>query len=100
MRIDFSQRLKSIDGSELTENGKPLTLGVIAVNALLEVVPKNEDPTADVKVQRWKIAQRVAGADGDVDITVEEIVLVKRLIGVAYGPLVVGQAFEMLERSA
>jgi hypothetical protein len=100
VRIDFQQRLKAIDGSELVENGKPVTLAAVAVNALLDVIPKQEEVTSEAKVQRWRIAQRIFAAEEPVDVTVEEVVIVKKLIGIGYAPLIVGQAFDLIERSA
>jgi hypothetical protein len=95
MTLDFTQRLKSLDGSELTENSKPVTLGGVAVNALLANYP-NEQITGEVKVQRWKLAQKIFSAEAAIGIDIEDVVTIKRLIGLAFGPLVVGQAYSML----
>jgi hypothetical protein len=98
MTIDFSQRLLTITGAPLTDAGQdvPLTLAAVSVAALLADY-KNEQPTADEKVRRWKLAQKIHAAD-EVAIAIEDVALIKKLIGTAYAPLVVGQAFAMLEK--
>jgi hypothetical protein len=95
MQIDFSKRLIAIDGSELADNGKPITLGGVSVAALLANYP-DENTTGDVKAERWKLAQRIFSADAPATVTVEEVVILKKLIGAAYGPVVVGQAYALL----
>jgi hypothetical protein len=99
MTIDFSQRLGTITGAPLTDQGKdvPLTLAAVSVAALLADY-NNEQPTADEKVRRWKLAQKIHGAS-EITLAIDDVVLIKKLIGIAYAPLVVGQAFEMLEKS-
>jgi len=96
MDINFKQPLRTLSGDEINEGGVPVTLGTIAVNALLTSYP-NEQPTSEEKVQRWRLAQAIFAAGESLDIRIEDVVLIKRLIGVAYAPLIVGQAFAMLD---
>jgi hypothetical protein len=98
MTIDFSQTLKGIDDKgaivTLTEAGRPITLAVIAYSALLRADEKAADTE---KMTRCKLAFQIAQATGPVDLSLEDAALIKRLIGQNPSPLVVGQAFEMLE---
>lgn len=96
MTVDFSPMIKTLTGEVVrTETDAPLTLRLVAVNALL-TERRDEQVSAEDKVQRWKLACAIHGA-ATLPLPVEDIALIKRLIGVCYGPLVVGQAFELLE---
>ena len=96
MNVNFRQALKTLSGDEIKEGDAPVTLGAIAINALLAAYP-SEQPTGDEKVQRWRLAQKIFAAGESLDIRSEDVVLIKRLVGIAYAPLIVGQAFDMLE---
>jgi len=99
MTIDFSQPFRNINGAPLIDQGSdvPMTLGSVAVNALLLNFPNDQTPV-DEKVWRWKLALKIHGGS-EVTIGLEDAALIKKMIGTAYGPLVVGQAFAMLEKS-
>ena len=92
MKIDFAKTIKTLDGKELDP---PRTLGQISAEALLGNYP-DEKIDGDEKAKRLKLALRIVDAK-DVDLKSEEIAKIKRLVGIAYAPLVVGQAFDMLE---
>jgi hypothetical protein len=103
MTIDFSQPLKGIDEKgaivTLTEKGpdqvvRPVTLAVVAYSALLRPDEKAADAE---KMTRYKLAFQIAQASGPVELSLDDAAMVKRLIGQNPSPLVVGQAFEMLE---
>lgn len=92
MKIDFSQSLKTLEGAELDP---PRTLGQISADALLANYP-DEKIDGDEKAKRFRLALRLV--DGKVaDVKSEEISKIKRLIGIAFLPLIVGQAYAMLE---
>jgi len=92
MKIDFAKTIKTLDGNELDP---PRTLGQISADALLNNYP-DEKIDGDEKAKRFKLALRIVDAK-DADLKSEEIAKIKRLVGIAYAPLVVGQAFDMLE---
>ncbi len=89
---------RTITGAPLTDPSQdvPLTLAAVSVTALLADY-KDEQPTADEKVRRWKLAQHIHGVS-EITIAIEDVALIKKLIGIAYAPLIVGQAFAMLEK--
>lgn len=98
MIINFEQLLKRIDGTDLElEGGKSGTLKHFAIEALQFVWPDERDLDPNKKCARWLLATRIYANPSKIDLTVEEIAEIKKLIGKAYGPLVVGQAWEMLE---
>jgi hypothetical protein len=100
MNIDFSQVITDFDGKPFPfkdgENTKDLTLGRAAVTALSNILQGENDLPGEERFKRGKLAEKVFGK-GTVALTTEEIVLIKRLIGKAFWPRAVSQAWDMLE---
>jgi len=96
--IDFGEQLTGLDGKGLVEkaNGHEveLTLSLVAINALLAMLPEEHALPATDKVRRFVIATK---AVGQAELTAEEIAIVKACIGRAYGPLVVARAWQLLD---
>ena len=66
------------------------------INALLAEFP-NEQVEPDEKYKKYLLFQKFHNANGTIDLESEEVSLVKSRIGKAYGTLVMGQAYDMLE---
>ena len=88
----------------IDEKGKPLkdrdkeivTLGTVCTSALL--APDPEERNLDSKVKKYHLHLRIFGKE-EVEITSDEIVLIKKCINAAYSqPLIVGQANDILEQ--
>lgn len=74
---------------------KDLTLGLVCTNSLLVF---DERMTGQDKYERYKLARKLEKAkDGQVDLKAEEIASIKDAIGKYQTPLVVGQAWDLLE---
>lgn len=97
MKINFEQVLKELDGKiiQIPGEGVDLTLKIVASRSL-SMIFNDEQISGEEKAKRGLLAFRIY-ANSDIDLTVEEVALVKKLIGKAYGPLIVTQAWEMLE---
>lgn len=100
---DFSTPIKDLDGNVIMEaasvpDGSPkaVTLGRVAVNAVLQNYPDEAGLAGDVKVKRFMLAMKVVDA-GEVELTAEEVTALKERIAKAYGPLVVGRAWALLD---
>lgn len=75
---------------------EPLTVGTVAVTALLT---SNEgDPKGDEKARRYRLASRLCHG-GELDVTAEDLTLLKSVVGANYMPLVVGQFYEWADAS-
>jgi hypothetical protein len=95
MKKDFSIPFFDLQGEPIpNERGQPLTLKEVAQNSLL-AVHQGEQQTAEEKVRRWKLATNIV--NGEIDVTPEEIVLIKHVIGLTYGAIIVGPAFKYLD---
>lgn len=96
MQIDFTATLVSLDGKSLqSESGDTLLLGDVVTNALINQY-SDENPSGVEKVKRWSIAKRVFGR-ADISLTADDIALIKNLVAKAYGPIVVGQVWSIID---
>jgi len=93
--IDFTVPLVGLDGKPLRTEEGPMSLGDVAANALLSP-HKDENPSGAEKVKRWSLAMRVHAAK-DAELTADDIKLIKDLVAQAYAPLIVGQAWAILD---
>lgn len=108
MRIKIDQKIMRIDGKPFTytNTGKPFTLKSIAIEALLYfrgmrnpqtgAIEEKED-TFDEKMVKYRIYEKLKNAGKEVELTVEEITKIKKLIGETRPQLIVGQIADMLE---
>jgi len=98
MKVDFLQQLKDINGELIKdEKGNIADLQYFAVNALLAVFNDEQNLAGTEKVNRWQLAIKIKNSNDDTEFSVEDVALVKKLIGKAYSAVVVGQAWAMLE---
>lgn len=100
MKVNFSQEMYDLDGKKLVEPpmSRPVTLRTLAVNVLMAAFEDEKHLSGEEKVKRYDMALLVHNSKDDlIDMSIEDVALIKRLIGQAYGPLLVGQAWKMLE---
>ena len=95
MKVEFSKVIKQLSGKPIVEEGKDVILTTVACNALLSGFPDEQALPGEEKVKRFVLAEKIF--KGATEFTAEEVALVKKLIGKAYTPLVVGRAFEILD---
>ena len=107
MKIDVTQNLKQLDGSPLTQatarcpecgqttESRILILRRVVVDALM-AQRQDQELSGGQKVRRYAIATQIHNEDAP-DLKVEDVALIKKLVGEVYGPLVVGQAWAMLD---
>jgi hypothetical protein len=94
MKVDFAAPILDLKGEPIIENGEQVTLGAITSNALLATYKDETDLAGEEKVKRFKLA---VIAEGEQDLSVEQVVLLKKLIAKAFAPLIVGRAYELLD---
>lgn len=88
---DAKAALESIIG-----NTTPMTFRKAALNALLGTMKGDETMDGEKKAQLWELAGKINKQD-EVEIdTGKDVALLKERIGKAYGPMVVGPAFLIL----
>lgn len=100
MKIDFSTRIRSIDGNpiKMDKAGQPeFTLRDVAVKSLLTDGPEAAKLDGVEKFRRFRLADRIFGAAEPISLTAEEVTLPKELTGRTYGTLAAGRAWSILE---
>jgi len=119
MKFDFTMVLKNIEGNALKETFfrdnpnfinkeetpneqeqirtvRPLTLKDACINALLSTPQDERNLTGVKKFIRYSLATKISN-DENVELTNEEIVEIKALVGKMYATVVVGRVYEILE---
>lgn len=98
--IDFTQVLKGVDGKPLQSTDPKittgLTLGEVSVAALVTILEEDKGANGETKFKLDELARKVYGKK-QVHLTVEDLATIKARIGKAYGPLVVGPAWRLLD---
>lgn len=75
---------------------KPFTLKEAAISALMMVDPQKITTTPGTeKMRRFALGLKLH--NGKYDISAEDVTLLKMLIGEGYNPMIVGQAWDLLE---
>ena len=101
MKLKVTEELKALNGETLFDitGGvkKNLTLGAIAVDAVLRPFEADAQVPGVEKMARWDLAQRIYKATDEVDISSEEAVLLKNLIARAFPVMIAGQACKMID---
>jgi hypothetical protein len=98
MKVLLTKKIVDLDGEEIKgEKGEAFTLRDALISALMASYEVEKDLPGKDKLERYNLALRVK-RDEEINLTSEEIVLLKRLVGMAYGVLVVGQVYEELEK--
>ena len=98
MKIKLNQKILSIDGIKALSNQDTkcdLTLKNVCVNAVLQ---PGKDDTEKQKYEAYELFVKIRACNKEIDLTAEEIVQIKKKIGAIYMPLILGQAFDMLNK--
>lgn len=97
MKTKLNQEMLGIDGITVLpqpETGKPLILKDVCINSLLAPV---QDDTEKTKYEKYELFVLLRDAGNEVDLRSEQVVLLKKCIGKFQPPLIMGQAFDMIE---
>jgi hypothetical protein len=109
MKIDVTQQLTELDGTPMVTGkqvcqmcgqpvGKtePMTVRVAAVRALSVTFRDEQGLTGEDRVARFHLALKITD-DDEPNLTVEEIALVKKLVGKMGGNVVAGRMWAILD---
>ena len=101
MLVLLGKGILDLDGKAVNSlDGKPATVRGVVIEALLATFNDEAQLSGEEKLKRWELASKIKNSADPVELTVEEISLAKRLVGKAYGPLIVGQTWKVLEGEA
>ena len=99
MALDFTQPITTLDGKPFKDPSgqvSDITLAVIAENALLQAYSDETNLSGEDKIKRYALARKIED-NKKVDLSAEEIALLKKLIAKSYNPLITGQSWHMLD---
>jgi hypothetical protein len=99
MKLDKNAGLQDFNGKPLNiADDKPLTLGWLCLEVLQMTFEDEKGLSGEEKMKRFYLAHRISRNKAP-NLTTEETVLVKTLVAKVphWGPLIVGQAWELLE---
>ena len=99
MKLDFSMPILDQHDKTIMEDGKELTLGSVSCTALLASFPDEQNLAPTKKVERFDLAL-IAAKGGQQDVTPEQFTELKGLLGRAFGPLIVGRTYKILDAAA
>lgn len=99
MRRDLSQPCYTLDGTPIVnpDTQEAVPLFKYCLDALMANYKGEEALTGKQKVERYQLALKINKRPKEVDLTSDQLVMLKDLIAKAFGPLIVGQAYEVLE---
>jgi len=113
MKVDLNFKIQRLDGTDFIDlepdgvndegqpkfkEGKPLTLRKACGDALTIPTQKEQDVDSKTKALRGWLAMKIYNhPDPAIDLSVEDVALCKDLIGKRYNPLIVAQAWEVLD---
>ena len=88
-------KLKGIDGEELpTNRGTVMTFREVAITSLLTPLEGDDDKK---KFEKWETYKKLRDSKDEVDLTIDDLGLIKKSIGKFQPPLIMGQCWELLE---
>jgi len=95
MIVNMTQKLMGVDGKPLKDpEGKEIILRTVVTNALGTILESDKTTSGEDKCKIWQLAVKVQEDKPDIDV--EDLALIKKRIGEAFGPMVVGPAYLIL----
>lgn len=96
-RINLDKPILNLKGTEPLKRDKDevVTAQMVVSESLVLHDPQEKVEAAD-KAKRFLLAMRVL-KEPEPELKVDDIVLIKKVVGLYHGPLIVGQVFDMLE---
>lgn len=97
MKINPLEAIRNLDGEQLkSPSDEPITVRTVCCDALLGTYQDEQNLSGEEKLQRYELAKKIH-SDNEVILSAEEIVLAKKVVAKAWNPLVMGQAWKILD---
>jgi hypothetical protein len=98
MEISVNQPIIDLDGNELVEEGKPITVGLVIFRSLLGAYQDEQNLSGEEKFSRGELAMRVKSAEDSLILKAEDIVLIKKLVAKMFTTFIVWQMWRILDK--
>lgn len=98
MLIDFSTVMKTLDGAPIKRPGTDadLKLSHVCCDALFAVFEDERNLGGSEKAERFVLATKIHDK-ASMDMSVDDVALLKKLVGKAFTALIVGQAYAVFD---
>lgn len=99
--MDGGKLIEKVRTKEVDKDGKPvikeaeITLNKVCATALMNSNSKEPD-TPDEKYEKGHLGMKLWKLT-EAELSIDELALLKKCIGITYGPLVIAQAWDLLE---
>ena len=99
MKVKINQKIMGVDGitplSNIDKKNTDLTLKDVCINSLLSPV-QGEDRKK--KIAKYEVYEKLRDAKIEVELTIEDLALIKECNGIFQPQLLLGQCDRMLEK--
>lgn len=96
MKINWDAKITNFEGEPIKDGEKDVTLATISCSVFISALKGDDQLSGEEKEKLFKIG--LAASEGGVsEITADQAATLKKRIGVAYAPLIVGRAYEIIE---
>lgn len=97
MKIDFTAVLKDKSGALIKEpDGREIILSTPCINALYSTFEEDKNLSGEEKYKRYQLAQKLDQKE-PVELSAEEISVIKKYVGKGFNPFMVGIIYDILE---
>lgn len=95
MKLRIDGKLKGIDEKDIVSHGNPpLTFKDVFISCVLSPIEADDEKK---KFEKWEIYKKLRDAKEEVNLTIEDLSVLKKCIGKFQPPLILGQCFELIE---
>lgn len=96
MKINLDYQFLNMEGEPEQRNGKLLTMRRVCSLALGAPIEK-ENIDGEEKYSRFRLIERILGAGLEIELTPEEVVKIRQLVGKVFSTWYSGQAWKLTE---
>ena len=102
MKVNFNTQIKDFDGKPFVENGKPLIARELVAKALFvgDGIKRtgNDEKYDDNRFKAYHLNLRVMASDNEIDLSPEELVLIKQAVTIYRSAGLYAQLRELVDR--
>lgn len=95
MKIEISPQILGLDGAPLLEG---FTVKEAMIQSLVTALPGDERLTGMQKFEAFNLATKINSADNFVDLSIEDMKLIKDRSGKMFSPVAMARVWQALER--
>ena len=96
MKVAWSTAITDMDGEEIKDGAKPLTLARVAINSLTALSQSDQQLSGEEKFKLGQLAFKIH-SEPEGEFEVEDVAKVKDKIGKLYAPYIVFKAYSLLK---